>query len=185
MWIRTGLKIAHTMYYFSSGGQSTFSHGVVWYRRYGHLTCSFRRITDHWKISAVMYASTWYHFTTTWHHEQGARMYRDGVLVDTNIAAVYHRYVDGGSNDVTIGKANRGGDNYGEAYVDDVIVYEFSIDSELVKYLYLSYFYWTFRRTDTMIHSSMCSLMAIYPLAGFWGNRAIFTRTICTWMTHT
>ena len=144
MWVRTGQRIAHTMYYFSSGGQTYASHGVVWYRRNDKLNCWFRLFNELWKVSAAMDALTWYHFTTTWLHGLGARMYRDGVLVDIQPNAIYIHHHDQGFNDVTLGKANRG-DTYGEVFLDDMIVYEHIINTELVKYVYMSYFYWTFK----------------------------------------
>ena len=117
------------------------SHGVVWFQREGKLNCWFRKFTNMWKVSAALHFSTWYHFTTTWHQEQGARVYRDGVLVDAHLNAVYHQYTYSGLDNVFLGKHIAMNGGYGEAYLDELIVYENIVDTEFVKYVYMSYFY--------------------------------------------
>ena len=94
------------------------SHGVVWFQREGKLNCWFRKFTNMWKVSAALNFSTWYHFTTTWHQEQGARVYRDGVLVDAHLNAVYHQYTYSGLDNVFLGKHIAMDGGYGEAYLD-------------------------------------------------------------------
>ena len=144
MWIKAGLQNEPTMTYFSSGGGSHMSHGVVWFQREGKLHCWFRKFTDMWEVSAVMSVSTWHHFTTTWHHEQGARVYKDGILIDSDLTARYNRYTYGSFDNVMLGRPNNVYARYGEAHIDELIVYEHIINSEFVKYIYMSYFYWTY-----------------------------------------
>ena len=141
MWIKAGLKNTHTMVYFTSGGGTYMSHGVVWFQRARNLICWFRKFTDMWEVSAAMSVSTWYHFTTTWHEEQGTRMYRDGVLVASDPNARYSPYTYTGLDNVFLGKHIAVYGEYGEAYIDELIVYEHIVDTEFVKYIYLSYFY--------------------------------------------
>ena len=74
MWIKAGLKNERTMVYFTSGGGTHQSQGVIWFQREGKLNCFFRNATNKLEVSATMGVLTWYHVTTTWHTEQGARM---------------------------------------------------------------------------------------------------------------
>ena len=143
MWLRAGAKAVSNMYYFSSGGQTGDSHGVAWYRQAssGSLKCTFKVETEAWHLSVIMEQSIWYHFVTTWHYGQGARMYKDGILV--------HKYSDPSPatynptccNKVVLGAPNSAASYYGQVWIDDIITYEHLVDEGYVKVLYLSYFY--------------------------------------------
>ena len=143
MWLRAGVKSASpTQYYFSSGGQTILSYGVAWYRYRGNLLeCMLRLETKKWVVSASMEISMWYHFVTTWHHDEGARMYRDGVLIDIDNAPENYPYLPNGYDNVVLGVPNNVQDAFGEVWIDDIVSYEHIVDDEHVKDLYLSYFY--------------------------------------------
>ena len=141
MWLLAGVKAASILYYFSSGGQVKFSHGVARYQRGGHLECMLRAETAKWVVSGHMEISIWYHFVTTWHHEDGTRMYRDGVLVDIADAPVDYPNIPSGHDNVLLGVPNDVQSHYGEGWIDDIISYEYTVDDGYVKDLYLSYFY--------------------------------------------
>ena len=68
-------------------------------------------------------------------------MYRDGVLVDADLNAVSRPYGYSGLDNVILGKDSGIYRGYGEAYLDELIVYENIVDAEFVKYIYMSYFY--------------------------------------------
>ena len=141
MWLRAGVKAVSNMYYFSSGGQTGGSHGVAWYRQGNTLKCIFKVETEAWQLTGPMEASVWYHFVTTWHPAKGARMYRDGVLVDMETVSGSHPYSPAGYNNVVLGAPNNVQNYFGEASIDDIISYEHTVDEEYVQNLYLSYFY--------------------------------------------
>ena len=114
---------------------------MVVFQQAGKFICWFRKFTDMWEVSAAMSVSTWYHFTTTWHKEQGARMYRDGILLHVDPDARYSTYTYSGFDNVLFGRHVNTYTHFGEAYIDDLLVYEHIVTTEFVKYIYMSYFY--------------------------------------------
>ena len=77
-------------------------------------------------------------------NKRGHWIYRDGVLVASDPNARYSPYTYTGLDNVFLGKHIAVYGEYGEAYVDELIVYEHMIDTEFVKYICLSYFYQLF-----------------------------------------
>ena len=74
-WHSTGRK----MYVFSSGGQSSSSHGVALLLDRGKMAAQFRSGDRKWKLSDKNEARSdeWHHWTITWHPQTGAQLYMD------------------------------------------------------------------------------------------------------------
>ena len=127
-------------FYFSSGAQTSNSHGVAWLRQGSDLLCILSMENERWYVTAPMQDSIWYHFVTTWSHKQGVRLYKDGVSVDMNSFPSGSPYNPNCCDNVVIG-ADNSAQGHGEVWIDDIISYEHIVDENYVKDLYLSYFY--------------------------------------------
>ena len=135
------------MYYFCSGGQTSRSHGVAFYAKYtDQLFCNFKENTNNWKISFKNIEKlVWYHMIATWNRIDGARLYTHGVLVDTTENPTWSSYIPSGYDTMEIGRPNNyairaDGRHFGEAYLDDMYIFEHDVDDDNAWAIYISYF---------------------------------------------
>ena len=83
VWIKISLLDSGDRYYFSSGGQTTSSHGVALYTKQYKFRASFRTNGRAWGVGiADVTVDVWFHIIITWDTIH-ARFYKNGCLAAT------------------------------------------------------------------------------------------------------
>ena len=130
VWIKISLLDRGTRFYFSSGGQTSGSHGVAIYTQRYIVKADFRTNGRGWVLRiAGVTVDVWFHIIITWDIIH-ARFYKDGCLADTASVAVWRSNENSKYNDIYIGRANSVKRYFAGGFLDDMYIIDTSVDDQ-------------------------------------------------------
>ena len=141
LWLKMGTKSAAgtTLFYISSGGHTSASHGITMYKKNDILGASFRTKSRRWTCMNLMSVSNevWYHVTLTWRADIGVKFFLNGCprnmlqpcpsVSQIVTSTPYNNFILGSRNSGTIPNTYMG-----ECYLDKMMVYEDVLDLHVI-----------------------------------------------------
>ena len=144
LWLRPHVKKSGAYHYFTNGGHTRESIGVLLAQKYSGLMAFFRNDTGPWEISRIPFeALNWYFVTMVWGPNSGARLYLNGCLAGedltlkndaSNSNGQYNDFILGASNIATHRASTRI-----EMTMDELKIWDAQMTENQVWELYLSH----------------------------------------------
>ena len=144
LWLRPHVKKSGTFFYFTNGGHTRMSIGVVLMQKYEGFLVSFRNDTGPITISHVPFESQVWHFITmVWGPNSGVRLYLNGCLAGEELTLTQDASdLNGPYNDFVLGASNiaeHRSISRAEMTMDELKIWDARMTGEQVWDLYMSH----------------------------------------------
>ena len=128
-------------YYLSSGGQTSSSHGISLYQKSsGDLCVSTRTTTTKWEEACFpAQRKVWMQITFVWSNDTGLMLFSDGALRAQINGTSWTGPTKNVFNKFFIGKPNNQDKMFGQAFIDELVFWNYALAEDEVESSYLNF----------------------------------------------